>query len=353
MNLLFLCKRFPQGRDLLTRPYGRFFHLARELAGRGHQVRLALLSYRGLRSEETSFSGISWSSDDLWPRGPLPYLRRLEAIAKGSTPDWVVGVSDTYFGILARRLARRFGARYAVDAYDDFEAYIPWAKPLHLAWRNALAGAELVTAAGPQLADLLEKRSERQVRVLPMAADPDFQVLDRGACRTKLDLPQDRRLIGHVGAFDHQRGCKVVLDAFDEVRSTHPEVSLVLSGRQSLALHRPPYIYGLGYIADELMPALVNSLDVACVALANNAFGRSSYPVKLCEAVACRIPAVASATAPTRWMLQQDERFLAAIGDPSAMAQRMLENLGRGRFDYGTPASWIEVGASFESMLSA
>jgi glycosyltransferase involved in cell wall biosynthesis len=351
MNLLFLSKRFPQGRDLLTRPYGRFYHLARILAERGHRVHMALLSYRGLPSEETSFDGIAWSSDDLWPSGPLSYLRRVNRVTDAMRPDWIMGFSDTYFGILARRLARRSGARCAIDAYDDFEAYIPWAAPLHSVWRNALANADLVTAAGPQLASLLEGRGARHPEVLPMAADPGFRMLDQTASRAALGLPMDRRLIGHIGAFDRRRGCQVVLDAFEEVRRARPDVSLVLSGRQSPAFHRPPGIYGLGYIPDDQLPALVNSLDVACVALADNDFGRSSYPVKLCEAIACQVPVVASSTPPTQWMLHQDDRFLADIGNAPSMAGRMLANLSLGRITHGALASWAEVGAKLATLL--
>ncbi len=353
MNLLFLCKRFPQGRDLLTRPYGRFYHIPRALAVRGHRVHVALLSYRGLPSEHKTSNGVSWSSDDVWPRGPLAYLRRVQGIAAASPPDWVIGVSDTYFGVLARRLARRCGARCAIDAYDDFESYIPWAFPLHRAWRNALAAADLVTAAGPQLARLLESRGARSAHVLPMAADPEFQMLDRAQSRARLGLPADRRLIGHIGALDRRRGRTVVLRALREIRDTRQDVSMVLSGRQSLALHQPPAILGLGYISDDLMPVLVNSLDVACVALADNAFARSSYPVKLCEALACRVPVVASATEPVRWMLGDDRRFLADLESSSAMAERIAANLSLGRPDYGPLASWTEVAALLGLLLDA
>ena len=38
MKILMLSKRRPQGRDLFTRPYGRFFHLPRLLAEAGHTV---------------------------------------------------------------------------------------------------------------------------------------------------------------------------------------------------------------------------------------------------------------------------------------------------------------------------
>ena len=46
MKILFLSKRRPQGKDLLTRPYGRFFYLPYWLAQRGHEVYILLLSYK-------------------------------------------------------------------------------------------------------------------------------------------------------------------------------------------------------------------------------------------------------------------------------------------------------------------
>src|SRR6185503_5085180 len=109
---------------LLTRPYGRFFHLPKQLAGRGHRVHVALLSYRRLPPAERAFDGVTFSSDDLLPRGPGAYLARQARLVEELAPDWVIGLSDTYFGIMARRLAKKHGIRCGVDAYDDFEAYL-------------------------------------------------------------------------------------------------------------------------------------------------------------------------------------------------------------------------------------
>jgi glycosyltransferase involved in cell wall biosynthesis len=351
MKLLFLCKRFPQGRDLLTRPYGRFHYLPRELAALGHRVHVALLSYRGLESAEASQNGVTLSSDDVWPR-PRAYLARLERVCAELRPDWVVGASDSYFAILARRLANRHGARLAVDAYDDFESYIPWALPLHALWRRALRAADLVTAAGPQLASLLARRGAREPHVLPMAADPQFRALNREASRATLALPTASRLIGQIGAFDRTRGADVLLRAVEQVRREQPDVALVLSGRASSRRHSPPAIYGVGYVPDEQLPALVNSLDVACVSLADNAFGRSSYPAKLCEAMACRVPVVATDLETTRWMLRGDARALARVGSAESMAEKILARLSEGRCDYGAGHAWPDVGALLDGLLA-
>jgi glycosyltransferase involved in cell wall biosynthesis len=353
MKLLFLCKRFPQGRDLLTRPYGRFHYLPRELAARGHRVHVALLSYRGLLSAEASQDGVTLSSDDVWPRGPGAYLGRLERLCAELRPDWVVGVSDSYFAILARRLASRHGARLAVDAYDDFEAYGAWALPLRSLWRRALRAADLVTAAGPQLAQLLASRGAREPHVVPMVADPQFRTLDREASRAALGLPMASRLIGQIGAFDQIRGADVLLRAVEQVRREQPDVALVLSGRGSSQRHAPPAIHGVGYVADEQLPALVNSLDVACISLADNAFCRSSYPAKLCEAMACRVPVVATELETTRWMLGGDVRALAQVGSTESMAAKILARLPEGRCDYGAGQTWRDMGASLEALLVA
>ena len=119
MKLLFLCKRRPMGRDLLTNPYGRFFYLPKLLAERGHDVTVALLDYQGDVDRNVDAHGIRWLSLSV-RRYKGGVLRSIGS----APPDWIVGFSDTYFGILARRLARRVGSRYAIDAYDNYESYI-------------------------------------------------------------------------------------------------------------------------------------------------------------------------------------------------------------------------------------
>ena len=351
LRLLFLAKRFPQGRDLLTRPYGRFYHLPRELAKAGHDVRVALLSYRRLPSASASFDGVEWSSDDLWPTGPVAYLRRIAALCRQQQPHWIIGASDIYFGVLATQFARRYGCRSLIDAYDNFEAYIPWARPLHYVWHRALRQADLATAAGPTLAERLQEDGATRCEILPMTADPAFRSLDRTACRTSLGLPTDRLLVGHIGAFEASRGHHCLLEAIERVRATDSRVSLVLSGGSSKAFHAPPSIYGLGYLQDEQMPSMVNSLNVACVSLADNAFGHYSHPAKLCEAMACGIPVVASETAATRWMLGGDRRFLAPLGEAEPLAERILANLELDRVNYPGLRPWTAIAGELEGLL--
>lgn len=354
MRLLFLTKRHPQQRDLIERPYGRFHHLPVALAALGHDVRVQLCSHRRLDSMEAERCGVRWSSHDLRSLGARNLWRRLSAEAVAFRPDWIIGCSDTWFGWLAHRLARRAGALLAVDAYDNYEAYMPWNLPLHWAWRRAVRAADLVTAAGPQLAARLRRHRHdgRGVEVVPMAADPGFVAMDRAACRRILGLPDAAPLIGYSGGWSRNRGTRILLDSFQRVRDARADARLVLSGRPPADVCATPGVIALGYLDDAQLPVLLNALNVACVITADTLFGRYSYPAKLCEAMACGVPVVATATEPVRWMLDNDSRFLAAVGNAQDIATRMLTNLSVGRVDYGWLPSWRDSGRRLEALLS-
>lgn len=355
MRILFIGKRHPQQRDLIERPYGRFHHLPVTLAALGHDVRVQLCSHRHLDSMETERSGVHWSSHDARTLGVRGLLDMLSSEAADFHPDWIIGCSDAWFGWLAHRIARRVDACLAVDAYDNYEAYMPWNLPLHWAWRQAVRAADLVTAAGPQLAERLQQHrcGGRRVEVLPMAADPGFVAMDRATCRQTLGLPDAAPLIGYSGGWARNRGTQILLDSFQQVLNARPDVRLVLSGHPPIAVSDAPSVIALGYLDDAQLPALFGALDIACVITADTSFGRYSYPAKLCEAMACGVPVVATATKPVRWMLNNDARFLAAAGNAKDIAARILANLEMGEVDYGRLPSWQDNGQHFEALLSA
>lgn len=358
MRILFACKRRPQQRDLLVRPYGRFHYLPLELAALGHEVHVALIGHRGDDADdadERCDRGIAWSSRDIRKLGFRRTVADLHATTARFAPDWVIGCSDAWVGCLAARMARHAGARLALDAYDDYETYMPWNLPLRWAWRRAIATAELVTAAGPQLAARLQshRHGGRQAEVVPMAADPGFVPMDRIPCREALGLPANAPLIGYSGSWARKRGTHVLLESFQRMRSRHPDARLVLSGRPPADACAAPGVISLGYLEDARLPVLLNALNVACIITADTGFGRYSYPAKLCEAMACGIPVVATATQPVCWMLRDHPEFLADVGNAEDIASRMLDGLGTGRMNYGPSPSWKNGARTLETMLSA
>lgn len=354
-RLLFVCKRRPQQRDLLTRPYGRFHHLPRALAALGHDVHVALIGHGGHQPDAASVDDVSITVRDLRHEGLTGVSAELVRTARAFSPHWVIGCSDAWVGCLAAHVAKSTRARLALDAYDNFEAYMAWNLPLHWLWRGAVHRADVVTAAGPQLGALLSRyrSGRRAVDVLPMAADPEFEPHDRLASRSVLGLPQSDPLVGYIGSWSGSRGSNLILDMLREVRAWRPEVRLVLTGRPPRRALDQPGVIGVGHVPDAQMPALVSSLDVACVVTANTPFGRYSYPAKLCEAMACAVPLVASATDAVRWMLGDDSKHLAPVGDVDGHASRVLALLRNPVADYGIQATWDDRARQLDSILAS
>jgi glycosyltransferase involved in cell wall biosynthesis len=342
MRLLIVAKRRPQQRDLIERPYGRFYHLPTGLAALGHEVQVLLISHHHLPSQQIQRAGVEWFSDDVRTLGPLALVRALKEKTKTFRPDWIIGMSDAQYGWLAGQLAKDVHTRLAVDAYDNYEAYMPWNIPLHGMWRRAIRHADLVTAAGPQLADLLQlyRKDRKPPHIIPMVADPEFVPLDREESRHQLGLEPDAELIGYIGSWSKNRGSFMLLDAFRELRSRRPGLSLIVSGRPPEKVLQEPGVLSTGYVADAKLPALINALNVACVVTADTQFGRYSYPGKLCEAMACKVPIIATSTAPVDWMLGGRMQHLVQPRDVDAFVHKSQELLSMPMNDYGTRMTW-------------
>lgn len=353
MRIIFLCKRRPQGKDLLLRPYGRFYYLPKYLAERGHEVHILLLSYKIDAKISCHRDGIYWTSVSLIKHGPSVYVGESERVISNVKPDWIIGFSDTYYGILAQKLAAKHNTKSLIDAYDNYESYIPWLKPLHKIWRSSLTKATLVTAAGPSLIDLMRQtRPQKPTEIIPMAADPNFQPMDKIECRQKLGLPVDKKLIGYSGSTIHaNRGIDLLFKAFDFLKEKVPDIELVITGKKGRHITFPSGANWLGYIPDADMPLLMNSLDVLLVLNKASSFGNYSYPVKLYEAMRCQVPVVVTETLSTKWIMRSHKNLLVKPGNAEKLYDKMKYAINLRRNNYGKQLDWNMISANFELFL--
>lgn len=348
MDILCLCKRRPQGRDLLQRPYGRFYYLPYYLCTYGHSVTVLLLSYRNDPDEFLVRNGVTWYSRSLLPLrrqgGPARYLSLAASVAS-QRPDWIVGFSDTWYGVLAYMLASIYDTNSLIDAYDNYESYIPAGKPLHWLWRKACRHATALSAAGPELLSLLtQNRSDLHAAVVPMAADPGFRPLSPMLCRQRLGLPKDRHLVGYCGSLHPNRGVDLLFEAIHCLKMKGAQFAFVISGRRHAGVRIPnpidDVILNVGYLPDSEMPYLINAMDVLVVVNKPSAFGEYSYPAKLCEALQCHVPVIATSVAGTQWMLREHPECLVPPGDALALANKIFEAFSWGRIKYREVTSW-------------
>ncbi|WP_161808522.1 glycosyltransferase [Methyloglobulus morosus] len=344
----------------MTRPYGRFFYLPYHLAQQGCDVTILLLGYDNEPPVHCYAHGMEWYVESLRPLiqsvGPLAYIRRAQVLVQTYKPDWIIGLSDTWYGILATHLGKKYGVKTLVDAYDNYESYIPWAKPLHWAWRSALRKATALTAAGPQLAALMSQgREGSSASVIPMAADPIFQPIIDGSLRKRFGLKEGMPLVGYCGSLYRNRGMEVMFKAMQLLLDDVPDAKLVISGRCEQNLEIPESIRNavihLGYLPDELMPKLLNVMDVLLVVNLNSAFGNYSYPVKLYEAMGCRKPVVASSTASTSWILRDHPDCLAKNGDAEQLASRVCDALSCKTKEYTSNCDWAYSASLLRDLL--
>lgn len=359
MRLLFLCKRRPQGRDLLTRPYGRFFYLPYHLVEQGFKVTILLLDYEDSDPVYQYEHNIEWytvSLRGLLTLGPMAYVRQAQKLIISQKPDWIIGFSDTWYGILAVYLGRKNGVKTLVDAYDNYESYIPWLKPLHWLWRYALRHATALSAAGPQLAELMSQNRQDHAEVVPMAADPIFRPIDDLGIKKQLGLPEDVPLIGYCGSFYKNRGIQVIFQAMELLLDKVPGAKLVISGRRDSDFQIPisiqESVIQLGYLPDEQMPLLLNALDVLMVININSAFGKYSYPVKLYEAMRCNKPVVASNVKGTHWILREHPECLVESGNYRGLADRLIDALSRKQKLYNRNNGWESSAILFRHIIA-
>lgn len=346
MKIVILCKRHPQQRDLLDRPYGRFFYIPYFLSQCGLDVTIILVDYKNNQYIQRKQHGMSWYVVPISKYWPFATLKKIEDITTNIKPTWIAGLSDTWYGILANNLGSRHGYKVLIDAYDNYESYIPWFKPLHFAWRNACRNADLLTAAGPQLLEIMniDRNKNKNSCIVPMAADPIFIPRPMNECRDILNLPAGP-LIGYLGSLHPNRDPNQFFDIVEESCDLNSGIKFVVSGyihpSVSIPKNLRPHIINLGYIADELMPIACNGSDILLALGKPSSFGNYAYPVKIYEGLQCNKPVFTTRTNSTEWILKDNPDLLIDWNKPVETAEKLCQWTHL-KVNYNLATSWQE-----------
>jgi glycosyltransferase involved in cell wall biosynthesis len=341
MRIAFLCKRRYMGKDVIEDRYARLYEIPFQLASRGHDVLGLCLSYYADADIDTTHpvagtGRLRWVSRSLGATkigGLLAYPRWSLAHLRAFAPDILIGASDIPHVVAGEWLARRLSVPFVADLYDNFESFGLSRFPGSIAaYRRAVRRASLVTCTSEALADYVRVEYGARGTVLAMPSTIDHAVFhprEKRACREKLGLPLDARLVGTAGGLYADKGVGTLYDAYLRIADTHPDLHLVLAGPFAASFPPPshPHVHHLGSIAHDRVAELFCALDVGVIYLRDTPFGRYCFPQKAYEMLACALPVVAADVGAMGGLLAGAKGSLYRPDDAADLAERIVDRL--------------------------
>jgi len=256
------------------------------------------------------------------------YLAALHRLDK--LPD-IIYTRDPRIARLARRFTENiFLELHTIPKQDDLAA--------------AAASRGIITVTAKLCEMLLEDAVRSKAVVAPDAADTAaFDAIRESALelRKRLHLPQDAALIGYTGrlrTFDSEKGIPELVEAFSMVLESHPRTRLIVIGGDSEDIQRYQQqiqkggmgsrIHFISHIPPNSVPRYLKALDVLVAPFpATEHYMHAMSPLKIFEYMAAQKPMVVSDLPSIREILSEKEAFFCKPGDPTALAEAIIEAL--------------------------
>jgi glycosyltransferase involved in cell wall biosynthesis len=346
-------------------------HLARGLAGNGHDVTLCCIDNCTLDLGELQSEGVSvvelHASNRYRRAAAIPRLARLARAAEVvQCTMW----DPSLWGRIAAILARR-PVIVADHATDRSVQITPGGAPRAnwIAWHNRLLDRftyATVACASSQRAVLLDEgvAAEKIVHIpngVPVEALRAAAAAGPG--RAELGLPASGPLTIQIGLFRPEKNQLGALEAFREVRAKVPDAQLAFVGdgatrarveRRAAELGAGEWAHFLGQRSD--VPAVLANADLMLLPSASDAM-----PMTVLESMAVGVPVLATDVGDVREVLAGAGACVAA-DDGAALAAEWVRLLGdatlraemaatgkRRSLDYGSAQMTRRYQALFEA----
>lgn len=327
----------------------RALGLARPLAARGHDVAIFMPPWQTPQEADRS-----WEADSVLLR--YVALGSMAATARnlvGETlawkPDVVHGFKPkAYSGLAVWWLwqLHRGRLRLVMDM-DDWEGWGGWndfapysgAQKRFFAWQESwgISHAHALTVASRALESIVWSQgvATRQVHYVPNgsglgSAGQPFSSAEVQAKRADLGLAKQPVLLlySRLFEFDPQRLARIL----SEVRIAVPDLAILSIGsglyaadnarlRAALAAHDLlPAVVDLGWVAEETLPLLLRTADVALYLMDDTLINRCKCPVKLADLLGAGLPVVGEAVGQvSAYIAHAENGFLAPSGDEAGL----------------------------------
>ena len=324
MRILWLAKRHYTQKDALAERFGRVYELPSHWAEIGVDACLELLDYRGGPPCILDDGRLRVAST---PVMSLPGMLRLRRRVAAFRPDAIVASGDCFVGLLAWRLARKLGARFVFDVYDDYRTFAGYRAFLGWdAYGFLMRRAHRVFYASRALADTHAWAAPWHL--VPNGVDPAvFRPGDRASARARCGLADaGHRWVGYFGSMEPERGPADLIVAVGTLHGRDPAIRLVLCGTAPPGLDvAAPWVEYHGNVDHARIPDYINACDVVALPYRRGPTIDMASSVKIAEYLFCERPVVSTATPNLLSNFAREARELGEAvcrpGDPADLAR--------------------------------
>lgn len=162
-----------------------------------------------------------------------------------------------------------------------------------------------------------------------------FTLLSEQACRERLNLPLEKKIVLNVGnLYDSVKGHKYLIEAMEEVIKHREDVLCIIVGegklrtslqRQIESLRLQEYVKLIGGRSHDEIPLWMNACDLFVLPSL-----REGLPVVNIEAMSCGKPVVATCNGGSEEVVTSEELgYLVEPGNSRELAERMLVALDK------------------------
>ncbi len=351
MKILVLAKRFTSGKDSVKDNFGRVIRLFEQVAEK-HDVTIIEADHARKERFDAAIGKMKIKVVPFSLIKLLSYFLHVKGEASKGY-DMIYATSHPAFGAVALLMKKLWGIQIAYDIQDNYEAYT--SNPIFIYLSDSAAkNSTLVSCASNIIAEKA-RIFNKNVTVVPNGYDPAVcKPLNKKACRKKLGLPLNAKIIAYTGSSEY-RGIEKLVKGFEKLRQKRNDIYLLMVG--SGIKKAFPKLKGNRILTLESMPyeelfAAVNAADAMVMPYPKNKFTEVMLaPYKLVEYMACRKPIVLSDT----WEMKKlAPRFVFKEGDIGDMNRKIEEALKCEKVDYGKilkDFTWKALGKKLNKAL--
>lgn len=298
MKILFLCKRIYMSHDVILDRYARLYEIPRHLSIQGHDVVGVCLSYQNNQEFSTRHTdNLEWHSLNLIKPNLVQTYIRIRNLARNINPDIIFASSDVLHIALANHLAKKIGCPFYADLYDNYESFgLAKAPFLKWAYHKALKNASHIYTVSTSLKEkIINETGHLRVSTIESTIDKKkFFREDQIQARQALQLDHiDGLFVGLCGALDSSRGIEYFYKGFQKAHAENPSLKLILAGTTAPDSPPPEGAILLGRLKHEQMNDFYNAMDINCISMIPDEFGKHAFPQKAYEMAASQKPVVA------------------------------------------------------------